>query len=60
MSGIINIVSTQKGELKSTKIEATPYEFTMAARAKWEMVIADEDMTIGTGRFEKIRSSSRS
>jgi hypothetical protein len=55
MSGIINIVSTQNGELKSSKVEATPYEFTMAARAKWEMVIADEDMTIGTGRFEKIK-----
>jgi hypothetical protein len=55
MSNIINIVSVHENEVKSSKVEASPYEFTMATRAKWEMVIADEDMTIGKGRFEKIK-----
>ena len=51
----INIVSKEAGKIHSRIVQATPYEFTMATRAKWEMVIADEDITIGAGRFEKIK-----
>jgi hypothetical protein len=55
MAEIINIVSKKDSEILSSKIQASPYEFTMATRAKWEMVVADEDITIGTGKFEKIK-----
>ncbi|MCK4938403.1 MAG: DUF22 domain-containing protein [Methanosarcinales archaeon] len=55
MPAIVNIVSKEDGEILSNEIQASPYEFTMATRAKWEMVIADEDITIGTGKFEKIK-----
>ncbi|MDF1557133.1 MAG: DUF22 domain-containing protein [ANME-2 cluster archaeon] len=55
MPEIVNIVSKEAGETLSRKIQASPYEFTMATRAKWEMVVADEDVTIGAGRFEKIK-----
>ena len=55
MPEIVNIVSKQAGEILSRKIQASPYEFTMATRAKWEMVVADEGITIGSGRFEKIK-----
>lgn len=54
MPEIVNIVSTYDGEIQTRSVQASPYEFTIATRAKWEMVIADEDMTIGTGRTEKI------
>jgi hypothetical protein len=55
MPEIINIVSRHADEIQSKEVQATPYEFTIATRAKWEMVIADENMTIGAGRFEKIK-----
>ncbi|MCL7413522.1 MAG: DUF22 domain-containing protein [ANME-2 cluster archaeon] len=55
MPAIVNIVSKQESEFLTSKIQASPYEFTIATRAKWEMVVADEDMTIGTGKFEKIK-----
>ncbi len=52
MSEIVNIVS---GADKVKKVEAAPYEFTIATRAKWEMVIADENLTIGAGKLEKVK-----
>ncbi|MCL7476156.1 MAG: DUF22 domain-containing protein [ANME-2 cluster archaeon] len=55
MAEIVNIVSKKDSEILSMKIQASPYEFTMATRAKWEMVVADENMTIGKGKFEKIK-----
>jgi len=54
-SQTINIVSPTEHGLKRIKVKAAPYEFTIATRAKWEMVVADEDMTIAKGAFEKIR-----
>ena len=54
-SQIIQITShTEKG-LERSKVEVAPYEFTIATRAKWEIIVADEDMTIAKGAFEKIR-----
>ena len=55
MPEIVNIVSKEKDHVRSRKVQASTYEFTIATRAKWEMVIADESMTIGNGKFEKIR-----
>jgi len=55
MSEIVNVVSCRDGTIKSRKVKVTPYEFTIATRAKWEMVVADEDMTIGMGKLEKIK-----
>lgn len=55
MPEVVKIVSKKAGEIRSKKVQASPYEFTIATRAKWEMVIADEDFTIGAGRFEKIK-----
>lgn len=55
MSEIVNIVSREDGELKKKKVEVSPYEFTVATRAKWEMVIADEDITIGAGKLERVK-----
>lgn len=55
MSEIINVVSRKDGKTKRKKVKATPYEFTIATRAKWEMVIADEDVTIGAGKLEKVK-----
>ncbi|MCX9014239.1 MAG: DUF22 domain-containing protein [Candidatus Methanoperedens sp.] len=55
MSEIVNIVFRQDGEMKKKKVEASPYEFTVATRAKWEMVIADEDVTIGAGKLERVK-----
>ncbi|MCL7411252.1 MAG: DUF22 domain-containing protein [Methanosarcinaceae archaeon] len=51
---IVQVVSRTNGELKSQKVEASPYEFTMATRAKWEMVVSDEDVEIRAGEFKKI------
>lgn len=51
---IVQIVSRTNGKLKSQKVKASPYEFTMATRARWEMVISDEDMEIRAGEFKKI------
>jgi len=55
MSEIVNIVSRDKGKVNRKKVKASPYEFTIATRAKWEMVIADEDVTIGAGKLERIK-----
>lgn len=51
---VIQIVSRDNGELTSKQVKAAPYEFTIATRAKWEMVIADEDMEIRSGEFKKV------
>jgi hypothetical protein len=51
---IIQVVSRKNGELNSTKVKTSSYEFTMATRAKWEMIIANEDMSIRSGEFKKI------
>ena len=54
-SQIIQIASHTEEGLKRSKVEVAPYEFTIATRAKWEIIVADEDMTIAKGAFEKIR-----
>ncbi len=50
----IQIVTRKDGELVSKKIKAAPYEFTIATRAKWEMVISDEDIEIRAGEYRKV------
>jgi hypothetical protein len=55
MSEIVNVVSRKNGKISRKKVKASPYEFTIATRAKWEMVIADEDITIGAGKLERVR-----
>ena len=54
-SQTIQIVSSTDQGPKRVRVEASPYEFTLATRAKWEMVVADENLTIAKGAFEKIR-----
>lgn len=54
-SQTIQIVSLSEQGLERGKVEVAPYEFTIATRAKWEIVVADEDMTIAKNAFEKIR-----
>lgn len=51
----IQVVSRENGDLKSKKINAATYEFTIATRAKWEMVIAAEDAEMRAGEFKKLR-----
>ena len=55
MSEIVTIVSREDGKINKRKVEASPYEFTVATRGKWEMVIADEDVTIGAGKLERVK-----
>lgn len=55
MSEIVNVVSRDNGKVTRKKVKASPYEFTIATRAKWEMVIADEDATIGAGKLERVK-----
>lgn len=54
-SQTIQIVSLSEQGLERSKVKVAPYEFTIATRAKWEIIVADEDMTIAKGAFEKIR-----
>ncbi len=56
---IVQVVSRTNGELKSLKVKASPYEFTMATRAKWEMVVSDEDVGVREGEFKKINQTAR-
>jgi hypothetical protein len=51
----IQIVSRQQGEVVSKKIRASPYEFTIATRAKWEMVVSDESIGVRAGEYRKIK-----
>lgn len=51
---VIQVVSRKNGVLSSKQVKAAPYEFTMATRAKWEMVISNEDAEIRAGEFKKI------
>lgn len=55
MSEIVNVVSRTGGKISSKKVKASPYEFTVATRGKWEMIIADEDVTIGAGKLERVK-----
>ncbi len=55
MSEIVNVVSRNRGKINRKKVKASTYEFTIATRAKWEMVIADEDITIGAGKLERVK-----
>jgi hypothetical protein len=52
---IIQVVSRKQGEIVSQKVKAAPYEFTIAPRARWEMVVSDEDVEIHAGEYRKIR-----
>ncbi|WP_406656678.1 DUF22 domain-containing protein [Methanolobus sp. ZRKC2] len=51
---LIQVVSRDNGELVSKKVKAAPYEFTIATRAKWEMVISEEDLEIRAGEFKRV------
>ncbi|MDP2840964.1 MAG: DUF22 domain-containing protein [Candidatus Methanoperedens sp.] len=55
MSEIINVVTRDNGKIIRKKVKASPYEYTIATRAKWEMIIAADDVTIGAGKFERIK-----
>ena len=55
MSQVVNVVSRDNGKVIRKKVRASPYEFTIATRAKWEMVIADEDIPIGAGKLERVK-----
>ncbi len=55
MSEIINVVTSISGKIIRKKVRASPYEFTIATRAKWEMVIADEDAAIVANKLERVR-----
>jgi hypothetical protein len=52
---IVQVVSREKDGIKCQKINAATYEFTIATRAKWEMVISMEDADIRAGEFKKLR-----
>lgn len=52
---IVQVVSRENGDLNCKTIKAATYEFTIATRAKWEMVIAAEDMEMRAGEFKKLR-----
>jgi hypothetical protein len=52
---IVQVVSRENGDLKCKTINAATYEFTIATRAKWEMVIAAEDVEMRAGEFKKLR-----
>lgn len=55
MNEIVNVVTHNNGRVDRTKVKASPYGFTIATRAKWEMIIADEDLTIGAGKLKKVK-----
>ncbi|MFH0903824.1 MAG: DUF22 domain-containing protein [Methanobacteriota archaeon] len=55
MAEIINLVYRKDLKLQTKKVKATPYEFTIATRAKWELVIADEDVAIEPGKLWQIK-----
>ena len=55
MSEIVNVVTHNNGAMNRRRVKASPYEFTIATRAKWEMIIADEDITIGAGKLERVK-----
>ncbi|WP_370573798.1 DUF22 domain-containing protein [Methanomethylovorans sp.] len=51
---IVQVVCRENGDLKCKTINAATYEFTIATRAKWEMVIAAEDVEMRAGEFKKL------
>ena len=46
--------STEKGVV-SKIYSVEPYEYTIATRGKWEMIIANEDYRVKAGDVKKIR-----
>ncbi len=54
MSWIVNIVTEDGGDVTRSKMRVSPYEFTLATRAKWEAIISDENVVIGEGRVEVV------
>ncbi|MDP2767703.1 MAG: DUF22 domain-containing protein [Candidatus Methanoperedens sp.] len=55
MTKIINVVTRKNGKIIRKKVRASPYEFTIATRGKWEMVIANEDVFIEAGKVGRIK-----
>ncbi len=51
---VVRVVCRDNGELVCKMVKAATYEFTLATRAKWEMVICDEDADIRAGEFKKV------
>ena len=49
------IVKMVSPDGRSIVVEATPYYFTIGTRAKWEMVIADEDIELKKGEITRIK-----
>ncbi|MHC1592870.1 MAG: DUF22 domain-containing protein [Methermicoccaceae archaeon] len=55
----INITMMKEdGDCEPITVEAAPYEFTIGTRAKWEMVIADEDVNVKKGECLNIKIRS--
>lgn len=48
-------ITTKDGECVTITVEAAPYEFTVGTRAKWEMVIADENLNVKKGECVNIK-----
>ncbi|MDN5310542.1 MAG: hypothetical protein PWP14_1936 [Methanolobus sp.] len=51
---VVRVVCRDNGELVCKNVRAAPYEFTVATRARWEMVICDEDTDIRAGEFKRV------
>jgi hypothetical protein len=51
---VVRVVCRDNSELVCKMVKAATYEFTLATRAKWEMVICDEDTDIRAGEFKKV------
>jgi hypothetical protein len=51
---VVRVVCRDNDELVCKMVKAATYEFTLATRAKWEMVICDEDTDIRAGEFKKV------
>jgi hypothetical protein len=51
---VVRVVCRDNGELVCKMVKAATYEFTLATRAKWEMVICNEDTDIRAGEFKKV------
>ncbi len=51
---VVRVVCRDNDKLVCKMVKAATYEFTLATRAKWEMVICDEDTDIRAGEFKKV------
>jgi|GEM_PF-255854 hypothetical protein len=49
------IVKMVSPDCKSIVVEATPYYFTIGTRAKWEVVVAGEDIELKKGELTRIK-----